>query len=224
MLVIRPMEEFKVPPGFGDKPDEWRFYLLCQVQCKGSPVYVKEITIRGDLPLRPGDCFTMHSMTGKTTDEIETWRKESKAYMQISWSALLSDGGAFELKDKEPRFLTFSLWHPMIKGQREYGYAGGLESYIGTINPPNKPALINGTASAAEVLNLHTADRHNYPLNENLLLESIKWEVHFNDRSIVIPKNKINNLRIVTDYEWQKFGPVELLKRGDFENKNKGTR
>lgn len=217
LLVIRNKTESKSALDY-HTPEEWSLYLLCQIQNKNTSVYVKDITIRGSLPVRLSDCDALHSTVGQTIDDIKKWVDTSKPYMQIDWSALLTEsGGICELKNNEPRLLSFSLWHPGVNGQREYRWQGGKENYLGTLNPAKKPALINGVASAAEFLK-DCCFTNDYKINCNLLLNSIKWEVHFNNQSMVITKNKIHDLITVTDYEWRTLGPIELLKRRDVLN------
>lgn len=196
-------------------PQEWAMYLVCAINNGGRDTYIDSLSISGKLPLGLVDYMTLHSTVGHSISDIEEEFNSKRPFYRVRWGAWPTDSSApFHLAPSESRLLIFTLWDPIISGQREAGWRVPREDYIGTTVPLKEPTRQCGFPSAQEFLSLR-AGGHIAGMNTNLLGRSIVWQVRVNGEVSQIPSKLIRSAKVVSEAEWKSNPLIKILNRED---------
>jgi hypothetical protein len=125
-------------------PDNQGIYLLARVISGGREVSISAIEFKGKLFLGGMDWFMLHKNIGRTFDETEDERKNSKPYFKVLWTAYPTfTTEPINIPAHQDRLILFTLKEPSIQGEREEGFSGGMDNYVGYLNTNKEPQMVN---------------------------------------------------------------------------------
>lgn len=216
IIPVCVVRDIKVTLPEGHKmPQEWGMYLVCEVVNGEKDSYIESINIFGDLPLDLSFYIPLDFNIGRSIEEIEQEFEEKQPFYRIRWLAWpTSLPSAYHLSPREPGLLVFTLWNPIIYGDREAGWFCPYEDYIGYSYPRKEPVRQCGYPSAHQFLTLQIG--HNIKgLNPDLFTENISWTIRVNGESEQLSHKTIDDIVIVTYKEWENEPLRKILERGD---------
>jgi len=217
IISVTPVCIYKEFKGVKLKPQPYEIgcYLIVETKNYDKDSYISSFQLSGKLRAREIDYIGAHINIGKPIDSIQIKYKDKIPYYKIAWHAWPYKGNyPIKIEAKCNQYLIFTLWEPILNGQREDGWYVPVQDYFGYKKGNISPKRINSYPSAYDFFEI--SGWYNITgINKNILDKDINFIITINGKQINFDINLLKEPISIDNESWENQPLEKILLRED---------
>ncbi len=208
IISVTPVCIYKEFKGVKLKPQPYEIgcYLIAEIKNQSKDSYISSFQISGNLRVKETDCLILLIDTEKNYDSIV----EKIPYYSIAWSTWpYKNSFPIKLEANSRQYVIFTLWDPILNGQRDYGWSVPVEDYFGYKKGDISPKRVNAKSSAQDFLEI-TGWYNIQGINKNLIDKEINFIITVNGTPEKFDMNLLKAPVVLSIEDWENK-PLEKI-------------
>lgn len=211
ICVYKEFNKVKITP----QQYELGCYLILEIRNHNKDSYISSFQINGNLRVKETDCLVLLIEEINNTANKYDSIIERIPYYKIAWSTWpYKNSFPIKIEANSRQHIIFTLWDPILNGQREYGWSVPVEDYFGYKKDNTLPKRINAKPSAQDFFEM--AGQYNIQgINKNLIDKEIKFIITVNGKPEKFNIDLLNKPIVIDFEDWERKPLEKILLRED---------